>query len=79
MKIGIVTENNDLETCGKALLYDNFAFSHGDEVKVFFIGKGVKSQKISREKFSMSIERKSSCRYKSIYDIVKGSDKIATF
>lgn len=52
MKIGIVIASNDAETCWNALRYGNFALGQGDEVKVFFMGKGVEYQKISTEKFN---------------------------
>jgi uncharacterized protein involved in oxidation of intracellular sulfur len=48
MKIGVVISSNDAET----LRYGNFAIGQGDEVKVFFMGKGVEYQKISTEKFN---------------------------
>ena len=52
MKIGVVISSNDAETCWNALRYGNFALRQGDEVKVFFMGKGVEYQKISTEKFN---------------------------
>ena len=52
MKIGIVISNNDAETCWNALRYGNFALGQDDEVKVFFMGKGVEHQKISTDKFN---------------------------
>ena len=52
MKIGIVIASNDAETCWNALRYGNFALGAGDEVKVFFMGKGVEYQKISTDKFN---------------------------
>jgi sulfur relay (sulfurtransferase) complex TusBCD TusD component (DsrE family) len=52
MKIGIVIASNDAETCWNALRYGNFAIGQGDEVKVFFMGKGVEYQNISNDKFN---------------------------
>jgi sulfur relay (sulfurtransferase) complex TusBCD TusD component (DsrE family) len=52
MKIGIVISSNDAETCWNALRYGNFSLGQGDEVKVFFMGKGVEYQKVSTEKFN---------------------------
>ena len=52
MKIGIIISSNDPETCWNALRYANFSLDQKDEVKVFFIGKGVEYQKISTEKFN---------------------------
>lgn len=58
MKIGIVISSNDVETCWNALRYGNFALGQKDEVKVFFMGKGVEYQKISTDKFSTIEEAK---------------------
>jgi predicted peroxiredoxin len=52
MKIGIIISSNDAETCWNALRYGNFAFRQGDEVKIFFMGKGVEYQKVSTDKFN---------------------------
>ena len=52
MKVGIIISANDTETCWNALRYANFSLGQKDEVKVFFIGKGVEYQKTSTEKFN---------------------------
>src|SRR4030042_990473 len=52
MKIGIVIHSNDPETIWNALRYANFCLSREDDVKVFFMGKGVEYQKISTEQFN---------------------------
>ena len=52
MKIGIIISSNDMETCWNALRYANFAISQKDEVKIFFIGKGVEYQKLSTNRFN---------------------------
>ncbi len=52
MRIGVIISSNDAETCWNALRYANFALRQKDDVKVFFIGKGVEYQKISIEKFN---------------------------
>jgi len=52
MKIGIIISSNDAETCWNALRYANFAIGQKDEVRVFFMGKGVEYQKISTDKFN---------------------------
>ena len=52
MKIGIIISSNDAETCWNALRYANFALGQKDEVRVFFMGKGVEYQKISTDKFN---------------------------
>ena len=58
MKIGVVISSNDAETCWNALRYANFSLSQKDEVKVFFMGKGVEYQKVSTEKFNTVGETK---------------------
>jgi uncharacterized protein involved in oxidation of intracellular sulfur len=52
MKIGVIISSNDAETCWNALRYANFALGQKEEVKVFFMGKGVEYQNISAEKFN---------------------------
>ena len=52
MKIGVIIANNDAETCWNALRYANFAIGQKDEVKVFFMGKGVEYQKTSTARFN---------------------------
>ena len=52
MKTGVVISSNDAETCWNALRYATFALGQKDEVKVFFMGKGVEYQNISTDKFN---------------------------
>ena len=52
MKIGVIISSNDAETCWNALRYANFSIGQKDEVKVFFMGKGVEYQKIGTDKFN---------------------------
>jgi len=52
MKIGMLISSNDAETCWNAIRYANFALEQKDEVKIFFMGKGVECQKISTNKFN---------------------------
>ena len=52
MKIGVIISSNEAETCWNALRYANFALTQKDEVKVFFMGKGVEYQKVSTDKFN---------------------------
>jgi uncharacterized protein involved in oxidation of intracellular sulfur len=52
MKIGVIISSNDAETCWNAMRYANFAISQKDEIKIFFMGKGVEYQNISTEKFN---------------------------
>ena len=52
MTIGVVISSNDAETCWNALRYANFCLSQKDDVKVFFMGKGVEYRKVSTDKFN---------------------------
>jgi len=52
MKIGVIISSNNAETCWNAIRYANFALGQKDEVKIFFMGKGVEYQKISTDKFN---------------------------
>ncbi len=52
MSIGVIISSNDAETCWNALRYANFSLLQKDDVKVFFMGKGVEYQKISTDKFN---------------------------
>ena len=52
MKIGVIISSNDVETCWNALRYANFAIGQKDEVKIFFMGKGVEYQKTSTGNFN---------------------------
>ncbi|MDD5154993.1 MAG: DsrE family protein [Candidatus Omnitrophica bacterium] len=52
MKLGVIISINDAETCWNAIRYANFALGQKDEVKIFFMGKGVEYQKVSTDKFN---------------------------
>lgn len=52
MKIGVIISTNDAETCWNALRYAHFALGQKDEVKVFFMGKGVEYQSIGTDTFN---------------------------
>jgi len=52
MKIGVIISSNDAEICWNALRYANLTIGQKDEVKVFFMGKGVEYQKVSTDKFN---------------------------
>ncbi len=52
MKIGVIISTNDAETCWNAIRYANFALAQKDDVKIFFMGKGVEYQSISTGKFN---------------------------
>lgn len=50
--MGVIISSDDAETCWNALRYANFCLGQKDEVKVFFMGKGVEYQKSSSDKFN---------------------------
>ena len=52
MKIGVIISSNDAETCWNALRFANYSLGQKDEVKVFFMGKGVECQQVSTDKFN---------------------------
>ncbi len=52
MKIGVIISSNDAETCWNALRYANFCLGQKDEVKSFFMGKGVEYLKVNTKKFN---------------------------
>jgi len=53
MKLGIIISSNDAEACWNAIRYANFALGQKDDVKIFFMGKGVEYQKIGTDKFNI--------------------------
>lgn len=55
MKLGIVIYTNDSESVWNAFRFGNYAVKHHqDEVRVFLIGKGVESQNLDTDKFSIT-------------------------
>lgn len=52
MKIGVIISSNNAETSWNALRYAGFCLSEGDNVKIFFMGKGVEYQTIGTDKFN---------------------------
>lgn len=52
MKLGVIVSTNDAEACWNAIRYANLALGQKDEVKIFFMGKGVEYQKVSTEKYN---------------------------
>ncbi|MDA3792820.1 MAG: DsrE family protein [Elusimicrobia bacterium] len=56
MNLGIIISVNDSETCWNAIRYANFALNNNDDVKIFFMGKGVEYREKSNEKFNASVE-----------------------
>ena len=53
MKIGIIISQNEPESVWNAFRFGNFSLSKRHEVKVFLIGKGVESEEINYENFSV--------------------------
>jgi len=51
MKIGIIIYSNAPGTVWNAFRFGNFALKEGDEVKVFFLAKGVECESINTDKF----------------------------
>ena len=54
MKIGIVVYSNDSETVWNALRFGNFTLAMGDEVRLFLLGKGVETESLDTDKFSVT-------------------------
>jgi len=59
MKLGIVIYSNDPETVWNAFRLANFSINKSDEVKVFFLGRGVETEFISTEHFNINDQIKS--------------------
>ncbi len=53
MKTAIVISSNDAETSWNAFRFANFCIGKNDSVKIFLIGKGVESEKISNDAFNI--------------------------
>jgi len=53
MKLGIIISTNKAEINWNALRLANFAFTQGDEVKIFLVGEGVEYESGSSEKFNI--------------------------
>jgi len=58
MKVGIVIYSNDPETVWNAFRFANFALAQKDEVNVFLLGKGVKSEFLDTDKFKVTEQMK---------------------
>jgi len=54
MKIGIIIYSDDSETVWNAFRFGNFAAMMDDELKVFFIGKGVEAELLDRDAFKVA-------------------------
>lgn len=56
MKIGIIIYSNDSETVWNAFRLGVFSLAKGDGVKVFLLGKGVESESLDTDRFSITNE-----------------------
>ncbi len=55
MKLGLVIYSNDPETVWNAFRFGNHAIKHhGDEVRVFLLGRGVESEALNSEAFKVT-------------------------
>ena len=59
MKIGIIIYSNDPETVWNAFRFGNYAVKEGETVQVFLIGKGVESESIDTEAFTVTEQMRS--------------------
>ena len=53
MKIGIILNTNDAETCWNCFRFGNEAISKNHSVKVFLLGKGVEVESVKDSKFPL--------------------------
>ena len=53
MKIGIILNTNDAETCWNCIRFGNEAISKNNSVKVFLLGKGVEVESVKDTKFPL--------------------------
>src|SRR3989338_11180958 len=53
MKIGIILNSNDAETCWNCFRFGNKALENGNSVKIFLLGKGVEVETVKDEKFPL--------------------------
>lgn len=51
MKIGVILNTNDAETCWNCFRFGNEALKNGHSVKVFLLGKGVEAENVKDAKF----------------------------
>ncbi len=54
MKLGIVVYSDDSETVWNAFRFGNFTLAMGDEVNVFFLGKGVEYGSLDTDIFDVT-------------------------
>ena len=53
MKIGIILNTNDAETCWNCFRFGNEALKNSHSVKIFLLGKGVEIENVKDNKFPM--------------------------
>lgn len=53
MKIGIILNTNDAETCWNCFRFGNEALKNNHSVKVFLLGKGVEIENVKDDKFPL--------------------------
>ena len=51
MKIGIILNTNDAETCWNCFRFGNEALKNNHSVKVFLLGKGVEIENVKDDRF----------------------------
>ena len=59
MKVGIVVHSSDAETAWNAFRFGSFALKQGDAVCAFLLGKGVESESLHTEQFSVKEQMQS--------------------
>ncbi len=53
LKIGVIVQSNDPETCWNALRFANQCMAKNDTVRIFLLGKGVELEKAGTKQFNI--------------------------
>lgn len=53
MKLGVILNTNDAETCWNCFRFGNEALKNNHSVKIFLLGKGVEIENIREDKFPL--------------------------
>ena len=53
MKIGIILNTNDAETCWNCFRFGNEALKSNHSIKIFLLGKGVEIENVKDDKFPL--------------------------
>ena len=53
MKIGVILNTNDAETCWNCFRFGNEALTNAHSVKIFLLGKGVEVENVKDDKFPL--------------------------